>query len=283
MAEEIINVGLYGGKGIFGGKETPLEASVIYCDKYNECFYHKNNQCLNVRSPFSSRCKYGRINNIKGYTSRASKYYEFKSKWQKHEKYSKLSYPPNKLGLIGDTIVFPYPFIRIKESENGELRIENPGFGSSIAFINSDKFSIDFINKLCKFKPNAIMGGIITDYQNKTVPLFLSHLKEVLPDKYNELVNKYSTLSNEINYVGRKAFLQTINPSYVFYKSSNYPEFNEKWYWNGEILTYSSGYVSSFNVTKDYEILEIKVKPSDKSIINISSNEQISEKTVFVD
>lgn len=281
--QEIINVNLYGGKGIFGGKESPLKASIIRCDKYEQCSYFKNNQCLNVRAPFSSRCKFGNVSNRKGYTSRAAKYYDFREEWKGHEKYGKLSYPPTKLGLIGDIVVFPYPHVRIREKENGELKIENPGFGSNVAFIEKDKFTTELIYDICKFRSTAMMGGEIKDYQIKTVPLFLSHLKEVFPDKYDELVGKYSTLSNKINYVGRKAFLQTINPSYVFYKSSNYPEFNEKWYWDGEILTYSSGYVKSFNVTKDYKILEIKIKPSDKSIITISSNEQASEETVFVD
>lgn len=280
---EIINVNLYGGKGLFGGKETPLEASIIYCDKYEECSYFKNYQCLNVRAPFSSRCKYGRISDVKGYTSRASKYHEFRKKWREHEKYNKLNYPPNKLGVIGDVVVFPYPYARIKLTENGELTINDPTFESDVAYIERDKFTVDFINKICMFKPCAFMGGVIRDYQNKIVPLFLAHLKELLPNIYSELTDKYGNLAKEVNYVGRKAFLNTINPSSVYYKSSSYPQFNEEWYWDGEMLTYSKGYVHDFNITNDYEVLAIKIKPSDKSIIKVTSNDQVSERTLFVD
>ena len=34
-----INVDLYGGKGLFGGRETPLEAEEIFCDRFEQCTY----------------------------------------------------------------------------------------------------------------------------------------------------------------------------------------------------------------------------------------------------
>lgn len=280
---EVINVNLYGGKGIFGGKETPLEASIISCDRHEHCSYFKSNQCLKVRSPFSPGCKYGHVNNIKGYTSRAAKYYDFKKKWQGHEKYNKLKHPPRKLGLIGDEIVFPYPYIRIAKTEDGGIKLNSPGFGSEIAYIEKEWFTIDLIKRLCSFRPCAMMGGVIADYQNKTVPLFLAHLKEVLPDIYKELCKENGDLAKEVSHIGRKALLKTISPSDVHYKSGNYPQFNEKWHWDGEILTFLSGYINSFNVTKDYTVAEIKIIPSDKSVITISSNEQVTDKTVFID
>jgi hypothetical protein len=49
------------------------------------------------------------------------------------------------------------------------------------------------------------------------------------------------------------------------------------------LLIYKKGYVHSFNITKDYEIAEIKIKPSDKSTIKITSNEQVTNETVFID
>jgi hypothetical protein len=285
MAEQqIVNVNLYGGKSIFGGKETPLEASIVYCDRYETCSYFKNNQCLDVRAPFSSGCKYGKVRNITGYTSRAKKYYDFEREWKNHEKYSKLKYPPGKLGVIGDEVILPYPHIYIKENEYGSLTIEGPLlFSNKIAFIDINKFTAGFINKLCTFRPQAMMGGEITSYQRETVPLFLAHLKEVMPDKYAEVKSKYPGLVKGINYVGRRALLNTIKPSHVFYKSRQYPQFNEDWYWDGELLRYSNGYVHDFNVTKDYEAIEIKIKPSEKSVITISNNEQVTDGTVFID
>ena len=199
------------------------------------------------------------------------------------KKYSQLKYPPQKLGLIGDEIVFPYPYIRIIQSENGDIKLSDPGFGSSLAFIKKENFTVELIKRICGFRPHAMMGGVITDYQKKIVPLFLSHLKEVWFDKYEELGKENSELLKEVSYIGRSALLKTINPSDVYYKSSSYPQFNAKWYWDGESLNYSSGYVSSFNIIKDYEVATIKIIPSDKSVITISNNEQVSEETVFID
>lgn len=287
MEKEIICVNMYGGKGLFGGKEQPLNVDIIFCGKYKECSYYKNNKCLAVRSFGGGHCKHGSIQNVMGYTSRARKHYEFKSKWQKHEKYNTLDYPSTKLGLIDNEVVFPYPHIQIKKNESGDVIIEGPAFfGSSIPFVDYEKFTPKLINKICKFRPQAMMGGEIISYQKETVPLFLAHLKEVLPDRYKEFISEYKDFETDINYVGRKALLKTVSPSFVHYESRNYPSINginEKWYWDGEVLTYEKGYVSSFNITGDYKVKEIKIEPSDKSTIKISSNEQVTKDTVFVD
>lgn len=44
-----ICVGLYGGKSIFGGKETPLEGDTIYCECPDRCSLYKEGKCLCVR------------------------------------------------------------------------------------------------------------------------------------------------------------------------------------------------------------------------------------------
>lgn len=281
---EVINVGLYGGKSIFGGKETPLEASVIFCDKHESCSYFKNGQCFNVRSPFSGGCKFGSVNTIRGYTSRAKKYGEFKNKWKEHESYSKLIHPPTKIGVINDCVVFPYSSVRITKSETGKWNIQDPSFSDRKAYIPIYEFTSDLIYRICSYRPQAIMGGEIRSYQTETVPLFLAHLREVLPDKYESFTKAYPKYAQkEVNYVGRKALLKTIKPCLIEYRSRDYPRLNNDWYWDGEFLTYKWGYVNSVSVIKDYEVEEFKLKPSDKTTVKITSNEQVTEDTVFVD
>ena len=68
---EKINVQLYGGRSVFGGRETPLEADIIYCDCKDKCSLYKNGNCLNCRVLFGDQCKKGSVETIKGYTSRA--------------------------------------------------------------------------------------------------------------------------------------------------------------------------------------------------------------------
>ncbi|GIN88668.1 hypothetical protein J6TS2_50540 [Heyndrickxia sporothermodurans] len=284
MSNDVINVGLYGGKGIFGGKETPLEASVISCDKYESCSYYENNQCLAVRSISSAGCKYGKVNTVRGYTSRAKKYSQFKREWQNHEQYNKLSYPPQKIGVIDGVIVFPYPFIKIEKQENGKHSIQQPGlFNNSASFIEIEKFNTDLIYRICSYRPQALMGGEIASYQKEKVPLFLSHLREVLPEIYEKFIAAYPKFGRKIDYVGRKALLKTIKPSLIEYRSRDYPNLNNDWYWDGECLNYKWGYVSSVSVINDYEVVEFKLKPSEQTTVKISSNEQVTEQTIFVD
>lgn len=282
---DVINVGLYGGKGLLGGKETPLEASVVSCDKYHTCSYFENQQCMKVRSIGGGTCQFGRVDTVKGYTSRAKKYRDFKNEWTNHEQYNKLTSPAKKLGLIDGFVVFPYPYVNIETQEDGELKILGPiMFGRDrTAFIPLGKFTPDFIHQLCSFRPQAMMGGEISDYRQKIVPMFIAHLKEVLPDKYEELISAYSSYGAKVNYVGRTALLRTLQPSLVQFKSKNYPDLNEEWHWDGNYLTYKGGYVSKFNVTKDYEIEEIRIKPSEKSTVTVSSNDQVTSQTVFID
>lgn len=283
VTAKVINVDLYGGKSIFGGREKPLEASVVSCDRSESCSYFNEGTCMGLRGFLSSRCKFGTERTIKGYTSRAKKYSSFKNEWKSHERYNQLKRPSDKLGLIGDIVVFPYPNIRLIETDTGEIELDNPSLGADLHYIEYDKFTPDLIYAICEFKPQAIMGGTISSYQREVVPLFLAHLKEVLPDRYAEFVSKYKEYDKEVNYVGRKALLTTLNPSTVYYRSKSYPEFNEEWHWDGEYLTYIDGYVKRFSVTEDYEIEEIVIKPSDKSVVKVSDNMQVSDKTVFID
>jgi len=281
---EVINVGLYGGKGIFGGKETPLEASIISCDKHNECSYFKNGQCMAVRSVLSPSCKFGSVSTVRGYTSRARKYGEFKRKWKDHEFYNRLSYPPQKIGIIDGVVVFPYPFIRITKTENGKYSVDEPAlFSNSNSYIELEKFNSDLIYRICSYRPQALMGGEITSYQKEKVPLFLAHLQEILPEVFEKFIEAYPKFGRKIDYVGRKALLKTINPSEISYYSRDYPRLTNHWYWDGEFLTYKSGYVSSVSVINDYEIETFKLKPSDKTVVKITSNEQVVSDTVFVD
>lgn len=278
----VIHVGLYGGKSIFGGKETPLQASVINCERHSECSYFRSGTCLAVRAAFGGNCKFGRETTVTGYTSRAKKYGEFQSEWRSHEAYGKLNSAPRKLGMVGDYVVYPYPFVTIKV-EDGSVSISNPAFfNNRNAFIPIELFDINLIRRLCTFQPQAMMGGTITEYQKKEVPLFLAHLKEVLPDLYAEFTEAHPGY-RDIDYVGRKALLKTVAPSRVKYESKQYPQFNNEWEWTGHYLVYKKGYVSSFDVTKDYTLASIVLEPGETSTIKITSNDQVTENTVFVD
>ena len=95
-----INVNLYGGKSIFKGvKEMPLEAEITHCDKCEQCSFYKNGTCFNA-GRWKANCKIGKKEKIRGYTSRASKYYEFKKTYENDEKYNLLKEPNSKIGIL---------------------------------------------------------------------------------------------------------------------------------------------------------------------------------------
>lgn len=277
----IINVGLYGGKNIFRKGESPLEASIIHCSKTDQCSFYARGECWNVRSILGQGCTLGDyVESKKGYTSRAKKYGEFKSNWQSHEEYNKLKYPVKRVGLIGDYVVFPYSHIGIKVQEDN-ITFINPYITNNKDLIPLRLFDEEFIYRLCKFKPQAMFGGNITDYTEQEIPNFLIHLKEVLPELYNSFVNKYTEFDTIRSNVGRKALIVTLNPCKLQYTASSYPELNSEWYWDGEYLTYESGYVSRFNIDSNAEVVEIKLKPNKESLVVISDDNQVNENTVF--
>ena len=86
-------------KAFLEGKK--IRAETIYCDKCDKCSLYKKGKCLNVTSPFSGRCKFGKVNVVKGkgYTSRAQKYSSFQRQYKEDEAYNKLSYPSNCIQL----------------------------------------------------------------------------------------------------------------------------------------------------------------------------------------
>lgn len=278
----VIHVGLYGGRCILGGKETPLEADVIRCDHAHNCSFFAGGTCLKVRS-FGGGCNLGTIERHRGYTSRAKKYYQFKEKWRTHEKYDKLDFPKKKLGLIDGKVVFLYPYVHFKRADNGQIHLEDPLIGVGNYQFSYEEFTPELISRIVTFRPRAMMGGVIDSYQEETVPLFLAHLEEVLPDRYQEFIRQYPELNIKISYIGRKAKLSTLKPSIVQYKSDRYPEMNEDWYWDGELLHYKGGKVRTPSIVKKFEVVEFVIRPAEDTIITITDDTQVSKDTVFVD
>lgn len=282
MSKEVINVSLEGGKPLFGGREEPTTAKTISCDKKDKCSFFKQGQCAALKV-YGDKCKYGEIQDYKGYTSRAKKYDTFRRKWTEHEKYKALEANKKNLGLIDGEVFFSYNHIRLKV-ENNRVFIYGPNMslGSSIAYIPLNLFTVSLIKSICETQPRGVMGGIISNYQEE-VHLFLGHLKELLPDLYHEFISTYKEFDKVIDYIGRKAYLHTLKPCIVHYKSKSYPKFNNAWYWDGAYLNYKEGYVGKFDIAKNYDEIELKIKPKHGEVITISDNNQVTEETVFID
>ena len=93
------------------------------------------------------------------------------------------------MAKIDGGILLFLPYISIK-SDGEKIWCENPGFGKGCVFIENNKITVENIAKICNFSPRAMLGGIIEDYQNKVIPMFLRELKKLMPEFYAELIKK---------------------------------------------------------------------------------------------
>ena len=65
--QDIITISLYGGKSLFGGRDTKYRAEAVTCD-CKTCSFRDSGMCLNVTSLAFHTCKYGQKHIFEGYT-----------------------------------------------------------------------------------------------------------------------------------------------------------------------------------------------------------------------
>lgn len=280
-----INVNLYGGKGIFSGKERPLEADIIFCDKANKCSLYKENKCLNCRSLEGLCCREGKIETKKGYTSKAAKYYQFYNKYKSDECFHKLSYPNNFVWLIDDTLYIKLCCVRVykpKEQENYRVNkwgyvIEDNYFGTSYFTIKLQEINVDLLSLIFSYKPSAFLGGTNRTYQQKIVPNIIRELKTLVPKVYQDLVDRHSKYEKYIknpDYVGKYALMKTlVDGSEIVDGHGN------KAIKKGDFL-YCQNFKKGF-VPFDGESAECTIKIPDDKLYQITNNNQWDENTIF--
>ena len=231
MAEKRkVNVELYGGKPLFGGREKPLVADEIYCECPTRCQFLENDTCVCCRAALAlNHCPYGSMNRIKGYTSKAQKYGEFRSKYRADEVFSRLSYPRDVfLRIVGDYAFVYLPGVECSYVEkpdpdkllsgtkfigaNGKIRFGHPSLISGACWIPKDELRIEDIAYMASFAPRTWMGNEpIKSYQEKTVPAFIDDIKNYWSEMYAKLEKEHPALcGKQVDYRGRKAYLKTL-------------------------------------------------------------------------
>jgi len=277
-----INVNLYGGKSIFGGKESPLEADEIYCDRADRCSFYADNKCLRCRSFLSPTCKFGSNSIIRGYTSRAKKYYDFKRKYEKNEFYNKLHYPSEPAAVIDDFLYLNLQFTRVrkrteeddawKKDVNGYL-ISAAGLGGKSAFIPIIDVTNELLYAIFSYRPCAIMGGVIKDYQLKVVPDVLMSLKKCAPKIYEDFITEYPQYDLKPNYVGKYAYIKTMVEGSVLTDC------------HGNNFTLKGGKLIGKNVKLGFTpfdgIMDCIVDVDDSKAYKVDANSQCDENTKF--
>lgn len=268
-----INVNLYGGKSIFGGREEPYNVDIAYCDKYEQCDFYKNGTCFNA-GRFKENCKIGKKENIQGWTSRAAKGREFCSKWKKDEYYRKLKEPSQTIGIVEDTAIL---CIRDMKLDDNETPIEDVGFRkTSLSYIKLEKFTPELIKKICDLRPKVLLGyEPIKAYYEEYIPRFLGDLKRNCPNIFNKFVTTYPEYRKEINYIGRKAYINTLN------NGSEIKDYhNNTWtIEDDEIVCYKWETWLPFKGSPT----ETRIKITDDMYCKVTDNSQVNDNTKFYD
>lgn len=192
------------GAGIFTRIFNKKNDRAIYreykCCLDGECPLLAKGECLHI-SQFES-CMYGGGVTEESKTPRAKSYKPWIAEREKRiEDFKKEGKvlprnATNSLEFIGDYVWLPYahtsmcekvPFVR-----------HSLFMVSGVPFLKREDFTIENIETLVLFRPHAIFGGEITDYQKKSVPMFLRALRTKVPDTYRELVEKHPEFVDRI-------------------------------------------------------------------------------------
>lgn len=264
----------------------PATCKVFYCERSETCEILKRGQCIN-NAIFASKCPHGYVSQESGPTKRARSCSSWVAKKREEFRpyFGKLAgSPPDKMVVVGDWLFLPYSHLDM--NKNLPILGHSALFISGRPFLKKEEFTISVIKCVVDFHPYALMGGEIESYQKEVVPKFLAHLEEVFVELYKQLlvenphyVERYNLVAK--NYIGRMALLKTINPSQVDIGKHTFQ-------WNGMSLT-SLKFdplwidVQDQNRTKAIDQINVLIVPSDKAVIKIVSNDQVSAKTVFVD
>jgi len=263
---------------IFGDiKNHRAECETIRCSNKDSCGLYKRGECSFRRILGWAKCPYGFVSQEIGFTKRARKYHfwikERKDKY--HDVLNSLKNHSDKIAFVGDYVFLPYAYMTNNESI--PFLAHGGAFRHGNCFLSKEHFTIDNIINMIEFKPHALMGGEITDYQKKEIPKFLNHLKEMYPAIYEEVLKRKSGIedkTNSLSPIGRKAYLKTIKQGTVFGK-------DDRWIWNGECFISDSATVLSTPRGIKYEAKEIKLKPEKNQIVEIEREDQVDDNTEY--
>lgn len=277
-----INVNLYGGKSLFGGKESPLEADEIYCERSEQCSFYKNERCLRCRAFLQPHCKFGRNNVHTGYTSRAAKYHDFKRRYTSDDCYNKLSYPSELAGVVDGYLYLnlKYTLVRKKKEENEAWRkvvngyvIESAGLCDGSVWIPVEEATNELLCAVLSYHPTAMMGGEISDYQSKVVPDIMMSLKKYAKEIYDRLISEYPKFDIAPNYVGKYAFIKTM------------VEGSELTDCHGNKFVIKEGKLVGEKIKRGFVpfngIMDCVVEVDENATYKINSNDQCDENTKF--
>jgi hypothetical protein len=200
-------------KGIFKPNKNKDRAAIhrIYCSLEGECPALAQGKC--IHRGWLEVCVYGKQSNEEGPTMRSKSHLGFIARGKQVEKETPdVSAWPRYMLYVGEYVYLPYPYIDLTEGswepgENGQIGHHQAAlplyrsshlFQSGIDFMKRELFDVEMVWRIVCWRPQAMMGGEIKDYQTKSVPQFLHDLRAVDRPLYEAAVAKYPAIADRI-------------------------------------------------------------------------------------
>lgn len=256
--------------------------TVIHCSNKDNCGLHARGECAMLAMLDSRYCPYGRMSYKEGPTKRSKNYRKWVSDMESLYKDSgRLNNYTRKMAIVGDHVFLPYAHMNM----NKDLPFKNHGhfMSSGTHFLELSGFDVDAVFKIINFSPQAMMGGTITTYYREVVPMFLLHLKEVMPDLYRRAVETNHTVENivsDVSNVGRQALLSSLAPGTVILQYHKNKDLKTRhWVWDGATLTSTDSDPSFMPV--GFEECTITLRPKADQYVDITSEDQVNSDTRY--
>lgn len=265
--EEIVSISMFGGKGLFGGRETRKEVVISSCPFAQNCEALKVGRCA-ASNPRLSSCVNIENQTVQGYTSRAKKYYEFVNKWEGHDKYNAINKDLKRFEYVGDNLIrINLPHINIEKALNGEKGYSSMDSGE-VYYTDKENFNVEKLKKIMESYSVALMGGK-NDNQEEKEDMLLA-IKEVDRELYDDYIKETETV---IDYVGKRAYLNTLKPNI---------QLTDGWFWDGEYMNKKEkDMVTCRPIWGFAHGTEIKFKPENDGVVEIKSNDWVDDNTEF--
>ena len=251
---------------LFSDKNGRAARYKIACRNPQGCdLFTKSNTCL-LTSGMSS-CSFGQKTRVDGPTKRSRNFHSWMTEQRREnaEFINKLSTNQayNRIVKINGYYYLPYAHM-------GGM-VFGDGSPMSSQWVAEPAMTAELLDRICKAKPRALMGGVIESYQNKEVPKFLSDLRMFFPDLFALLSDDNQKRAASVSNIGRVADITTCLPgSYVFA--------DKRWTWDGATLIGTS---MLFQPVKGSIV--IAITPERGQPVKITDDAQVGPDTVFLD
>lgn len=179
-------------------KKDKASLRVLRCS-LDGCPLLKRYQCIEIRLG----CPYGKITRTDGFTRRAAGFSEkVKEFYARQSEYGPMPKTAVKrMAVVGKYVWLPYSYMSM--CKDVPFLDHSGPFSRGYPFVPTTSFTANTVVTLAKFQPRALVGSVIQEYQEKSLPVFLFHLRQEMPDLYDQaaaidkvVVNRTFTLDS---------------------------------------------------------------------------------------